>query len=121
MNDTRIRYILIISIVIGIVLSLASLFVFEGKHFTGVVSGAFIGSLNFYFLVLMVVKLLEEKPDKIALTVRFVLKYGLVMALAAAALIFVKVSPLGFIVGISNFVVAIFVGGLMPMKGDKES
>lgn len=120
MDSPRIRRILVLSIIIGGMFSIASIFVFDGKHFSGVLCGAIIGSMNFYFLVQMVIKMLEEKPDKFSLFTRFVMKYFVIMALAGVALVVIRVSPLGFMVGISNFVIAVPIGGLVPMKDNQD-
>lgn len=114
-GDAKIRIIAIISIVIGVALAVVSLFIDGGKHTSGVVAGAAIGTLNFVFLVVLMRAVFgEERASKGVMALRFVLKYFLVAGLILLAVFLLKVSPLGFAAGVSNIVVAALVGGLVP-------
>ncbi len=112
MTNPGIRMILWISLVIGALLAFLSLLVQNGEHAGGVVAGALIGSLNFYFLALMIQKIVDDSPNKTGLLLRFLFKYGLVGVLVAATIFIFRVSPLGFAVGISNVVLALVIGGV---------
>ncbi len=112
MTNPGIRMILWISLVIGALLAFLSLWVQNGEHAGGVVAGALIGSLNFYFLALMIQKIVDDSPNKTGLLLRFLFKYGLVGVLVAATIFIFRVSSLGFAVGISNVVLALVIGGV---------
>lgn len=120
MHDTRIQRILVFSIIIGALLSAASLFFFEGRHTGGVLSGVVVGTVNFYLWVMIVRKLIDDEAQKASLILRFLLKFGLLGLMVACAIFMLRVSPLGFAVGFSSFIIAIPFGATGG-EGDDHS
>ena len=120
MSDRNIRNILYLSIFLGALLSIASLFFDEGKHFIGVLSGAVIGSLNFYFLVLLMQRMMGGSSGKRGLALRFFMKYGLIAAVIGLVVFVFKVSLLGFVFGFSSVVVSIMAVGFAGMGKNND-
>ncbi len=104
------------------VLSLPSALLFEGRYFSGVLAGSLLGSLNLYFLALMVVRIMADKSDssgKGPLIMRFMLKYVFIGILMLGAVFLFGCHPLGFAVGFSNIIFAILIDGLF-LRRDGE-
>lgn len=119
----RIKRIIIISLIILAVMLPAAVLLFDGAYLTGVLAGGLIGSLNLYFLALMIVKIMADGAPKGTLVVRFLLKYVLIGLLMVGVVFVLGCHPLGIAVGFSNIFLAIMIDGLFirDSSGDIEN
>jgi len=120
MPNAKTRQILLITVLIGALLSLMSLFVLEGRHAGGVLSGAAVGSVNFFLIARMVQRLIESETPPRGLVARFIAKYLFVGVAIAGLILALGVSPLGFALGFSNVPLGVVLGGLLPEKREKQ-
>ncbi len=124
MQDPKIQRILGWSIGLGVLLVLAAWPLMGAEHVSGVAAGALVGSLNFWLLARMLERMLEQtESGRGGLAVRFLMKYGMMALLVAGLLFGLRVSPYGFALGVSNFVVAIPLGalGLLRTAGKDDT
>jgi hypothetical protein len=83
----------------------------------GVAAGAGVGTLNLYFWVLVIRRLLGiSDSGRTGIAVRLLLKYGLTGGLIAALLLLANINLTGFAIGISNLVLGPIIGGLMESR-----
>jgi len=113
MLHKEIKIIFYICTGIGLLMSIVSIFFADGKHASGVIAGAFVGSANFYLLALMIRKMLEDQPSRVSLALRFLLKYGLMGIVIVLVFFWLHVSPLGFLIGLTNLFFALLVGAIV--------
>lgn len=113
--------ILAAAIVVGVLLVVGSLFVLDGRLAGGVAAGAVLGALNLYGLIRLGERLYAERPNPRQILARFLVKYGGMALIILVAFFVLEVSPVGFLLGLSNLLVAIALYSLGLLGHSKDA